>query len=121
MGRSEEFNQGTTPMCEECGNPLDHIHLSQYDIDLYKAISQEGHRQGQMAEHMRVAPTDVRDHAALKAHMLSDGHMAHPLDVHDASHEDLEWMHDEHHKTMDKGPADERENYTTLGNEHFHH
>ena len=75
---------------------------------------------GEMDAHLRTAPTDTRDHAALKAHLLSSGHYAHPLDVHEMTHEELQAHHDADHAEMDAGPKDERENYTNLGFEHFH-
>ena len=118
-----EFNQGHTPQCPEgfCNLPADHIHLDRSDIDAMEAYSQAGQRHAEVTEHMRTAPTDTRDHAALKAHMLSYGHLAHPLDVHEMDHETLKAYHDEDHSNMDAGPSDERENYTNFGNEHFHH
>ena len=88
---------------------------------MYEAASQAGQRHAEMDKHLRTAPTDVRDHAALKAHMLSSGHYTHPETVHNMSHEDLKDLHDEDHHSMDSGPADEREHYTTMGFEHFHH
>jgi hypothetical protein len=123
MSKNEEFSQGRTPECPEasCNRPAgDHIHLDRSDIDAMEAFSQAGRLHGQIDAHMRTAPTDMRDHAALKAHMLSSGHYAHPLDVHEMSHERLKQFHDEDHANMDAGPADERENYTDFGHEHMH-
>jgi hypothetical protein len=123
MSRGEEFYQGKERICPElgCNDPADtHIHLSRSDVDALHAYHQAGLLAGQIDTHMRTAPTDVRDHAALKAHMLSSGHYAHPLDVHDMTHEELKAHHDEDHATMNAGPADERENYTDFGHEHMH-
>lgn len=122
MSKSEEFSQGHTPECPEafCNRPADHIHLDRSDIDAMEAFSQAGRLHAQIDVHMRTAPTDVRDHAALKAHMLSSGHYAHPLDVHEMTHETLKAYHDEDHANMDAGPEDERENYTDFGHEHMH-
>ena len=109
-------------MCPEayCNLPADHIHLDRSDVDALHAYAQAGRMAGEFDTHMRTAPTDVRDHAALKAHMLSSGHYAHPLDVHDMTHEELKNHHDEDHANMDSGPVDEREHYTNLGFEHMH-
>lgn len=115
-----EFNQGHTPKCKNCGEPADHIHISKEDVASMQAISQASRISGEMDQHMRTAPTDMRDHAALKAHMLSSGHYAHPLDVHDMTHETLKAYHDEDHANMDAGPADEREHYTNFEHEHMH-
>ena len=101
--------------------PADHIHLDRSDIDAMEAYSQAGQRHAEVTEHMRTVPTDTRDHASLKAHMLSYGHLAHPLDVHEMDHKTLKAYHDEDHSNMDAGPSDERENYTNLGSDHFHH
>lgn len=121
MSRSDEF-KSQLPECTEayCNRPADHIHLSQSDVDQMEAMSQAGYLHGQMDQHMRTAPTNVEDHESLKAHMLSSGHYAHPLDVRDMTHETLKAYHDEDHANMDSGPEDEREHYTNLGNEHMH-
>jgi len=121
MSRSEEF-KNQLPECSEayCNRPADHIHLDRADVDGMKAMASAGQMHAEMDKHQRTAPTDTRDHAALKAHMLSSGHYAHPLDVHEVSHAELKALHDEDHATMDAGPADERENYTNMGFEHFH-
>ena len=116
MSKNEEFSK-----CSECGGKGDHIHLSQNDRDAFEAYSSAGARAAEMDAHMRTAPTDVRDHAALKMHMLSSGHYAHPLDVHESTPQELRAMHNEDHAEMDAGPEDEREKYTSLGFEHFHH
>lgn len=123
MSRGEEFQQGKARVCPElgCDKPADsHIHLGRSDIDAMEAFSQAGRLHAQVDAHMRTAPTDTRDHAALKAHMLSSGHYAHPLDVHEMDHATLKAYHDEDHANMDAGPADERENYTDFGHEHMH-
>jgi hypothetical protein len=121
MSRNEEF-KGQLPECSEgyCNLPADHIHLDRSDVDAMLAYAQAGRMAGAMDHHMRTAPTDVRDHAALKAHMLSSGHYANPLEVHDMDHATLKWDHDRHHAEMDKGPEDEREKYTNFDHEHMH-
>jgi len=122
MSKSE-FDAGHSPICPElgCNDPADsHIHLSREDVDSMRAYSQAGQMAGAMDKHMRTAPTDTRDHAALKAHMLSSGHYAHPLDVHEMTLATLKAYHDEDHGNMDAGPADERENYTNFGHDHMH-
>ena len=121
MTRGEEFKD-QLPECSEayCNRPADHIHLDRSDVDAMQAWSQAGQMSADVSEHMRTAPTDVRDHAALKAHMLSSGHFAHPLDVHEMDHATLKAYHDEDHANMDAGPADERENYTNFEHEHMH-
>ena len=122
MSKNDEFSKGHTPECPEafCNRPADHIHLDRSDVDALHAYAQAGRMAGEFDAHMRTAPTDTRDHAALKAHMLSSGHYAHPLDVHEMTHETLKAYHDEDHANMDAGPADERENYTDFGHEHMH-
>jgi hypothetical protein len=122
MSRIEDFNS-QLPKCEKpgCGKPVgSHIHLTKEDRDAMEAWASEGQRHAEMDKFMRTAPTDVRDHAALKAHMLSSGHYAHPMDVHEMTHAELKAHHDEDHAKMDAGPAVERENYTNFGFEHFH-
>lgn len=123
MSKSNEFNAGHSPICPElgCNDPADtHIHLSRSDVDSMRGMAQAGQMAAEVDKHMRTAPTDTRDHAALKAHMLSSGHYAHPMDVHEMTHERLKAYHDEDHANMDAGPADERENYTDFGHEHMH-
>lgn len=121
VSRSEEF-KGQLPECSEgyCNLPADHIHLDRSDVDALHAYAQAGRMAGEMDHHMRTAPTDVRDHAALKMHMLSSGHYAHPLDVHESTPQELRAMHNEDHAEMDAGPEDEREKYTNFGHEHMH-
>jgi len=123
VSKNEEFQQGHSPICPElgCNDPADsHIHFSQQDIDSFRGWAQAGAMAGAMDHHLRTAPTNVDDHAALQAHMLSSGHYAHHLDVQDMTHKELQAHHEEDHAIMDAGPADERENYTNLGNEHMH-
>ena len=123
MSKSNEFSAGHSPICPElgCNDPADtHIHLSRSDVDSMRGMAQAGQMAAEVDKHMRTAPTDTRDHAALKAHMLSSGHYAHPMDVHEMTHDRLKAYHDEDHANMDAGPADERENYTDFGHEHMH-
>jgi hypothetical protein len=105
--------------CWQVGVQDKTIELSPEDIDFYRSISEASRMQGQLQEHMRTAPISTGDHAALRAHLESPGHWEpmHP----DATLEELQAVHDEHHSTMDSGPEDEREPHTTMGDQHFHH
>lgn len=119
MSHNQEFQQGHTPQCEQCGGPMDHIHISEETRQHMLDISNAAFMHAQMEDHMRTASTSLKDRDSLAAHLASAGHWAALYgneDIHT-----LRKMHDEDHASMDSGPADEREEYTTLGNDHFHH
>jgi hypothetical protein len=114
MERGQQF-----PICSECGEVGNHIHLTRDDVNEMQAISNASRMQGQMDEHMRTAPVELNDAHGLRAHLESSGHWETPHDG--MSLEDLQALHDESHAASDSGPADEREPHTTLGTSHFHH
>jgi hypothetical protein len=111
--------------CLDCSEPLKdgsfHVHLSENDVNTYKALaaaSDAHHKAGHIA---RYTPFNVNDTAALREHLKSPGHYMHAESVDNTEHEHLLAAHAEDHAEQDANYApEEREQHTMIGNRHKH-
>lgn len=123
-GRVESFSEGVDPTCDICGESTSdghgHIKFSDSDRAEMRAIYEASQMHAQMSEHMRTAPVDLNDHAALLSHLQSPGHYE---DTHanDMSVEELRQIHEDDHKMQEEEYGDDADKHTTLDDSHFHH
>jgi hypothetical protein len=125
-------------ICSECGKPDDHIHLSEHDVNTYKAIGEAARLSAMGSEIERTRAVKTHDHQDLLDHLQSDnGHLmgryaqyrnthqedehipgVRPIDPdydHELTHRELIALH---HHDHNKYPEDK---HTTIDGEHFHH
>lgn len=116
------------------------VHLPEESVNFYRQVAEHAKLQHSVESAMEQAPTDLSDHAALKAHLVSahlmnpdhfwrdDSNADHPhMDPIDwdhadrtgqmpaMSHRDLLAHHDDDHAAY---PEDK---WTTMESDHFHH
>jgi len=119
-----DFEAGRNRICEECLQPLNdgqsHIHLGQEDVDSIKSIRDASMQQADMEEHMRTAPVDLNDHAALLAHLQSSGHYedthSNEMDI-----DELRQIHEDDHKMQEEEYGEDADSHITVDSSHFHH
>ena len=110
--------------CIDCGKPLSngttHIHLSEDDVNMYKAIHQAADEHHKADKVARYKPFNLNDTEALRAHLKSSGHYMHAASVDNTEHEYLLSAHEDDHAEGDQYPPDEREHHTNIGGRHKH-
>jgi hypothetical protein len=110
--------------CIDCGKPLNngatHIHLSNEDVEGYRALAGAAKEHHETDKNSRYKPFSLKDTNALRAHLKSSGHYMHAESVDNTEHEHLLSAHEDDHAEMDSFSPEEREHHTNIGGHHKH-
>jgi rubrerythrin len=110
--------------CIDCGESLSkgttHIHLSENEVNMYKAMAHAADEHHKVDKAARYKPFNLNDTEALRAHLKSSGHYMHTESVDNTEHEYLLSAHEDDHADGDQYPPEEREHHTNIGGRHKH-